>query len=603
MDSLGRTTCLTGTDTVGADFNANAAAAVIADVDATPASVTAALDAISGGTLEGQVPALGLINAVDLAVADQAAFEVAGKADADALVAKLAANVKTGTFTDTVKADTDATYAEKIEAAVKDADQFRSDVSGKTTAVLQTEAGEAATALTTAFGKLSSAEKTLANAYTAAISAEATAHAGVATSTEKGAAIGGLAADETATTALNGTTAGAVYTNYVNGDATARAAIDTKFAGSSFYNTFKAAAVKDAAYADAVKATASAKDALDLTPTDAADEQLALTQAQSDEAAAQQALVTSAQKKGVQADLANDAEASAALVVHGGSVAELYQELYDAHVAGTDTTATEAQFTTSGVVNSSYEALAALASTDADTAAAYSDATGNTSAAQIALTAALQASATDGGASTGSAAGTDYVHAIDAKTTADKLVADAQAADTNKAAAHALDDAYAVKTDATEAAQSALDDFKADGVELQEIAGAPVNATFKGTANVKDVFYFEDKLTATSVTTNDFKIASFGAGDSLVLGNSFTYNSGAVTTGDNNKQEFFLVKSDAGVQVVLESANYGSSEVTPNATTGAITSTANDHVQVITLSGVANIADVTVHNGVISHVA
>ena len=78
MDSLGRTTCLTGTDTVGTAYNVEAGTSVLVGVDSTPASVTAALAAISGGTLAGQVPGLALINAYDAAVEAVAEAKDAG---------------------------------------------------------------------------------------------------------------------------------------------------------------------------------------------------------------------------------------------------------------------------------------------------------------------------------------------------------------------------------------------------------------------------------------------------------------------------------------------------------------------------------------------
>ena len=576
------------TDTVGAEYNAEAGAAVLVGVDSTPASVTAALAAISGGTLAGQVPALGLINAVAAAEEAQTAFETAGKADVDALVAKLAANVKAGTATDVVKANANATYEQKIDAVVADADQFRLDVSSKSTAVLTTEAGEAATAVTTALGKLTTAEKALATTYTSAIAAEATAKTAVATSTEKGAAIGGLDADASATTALAGTTAAVVYAAYVNGTTDSRAALDTKFAGSSFYSTFKAAAVKDAAYVDAIKATAAAKDALDLTPTDTTALQADYALAQQNEASAQGALVSAADKTAVISALNSDATAAAALANHGDAAA-LYNEYAAADATGR--AAIDLEFGN----NSAYSSLTSTVITDQQTQSEYAQAQLATVSAKATLDAAVA-----GSDATGSAAGTTYVNAVTTKANADKLVADAQKADADKVAAHAADDAYAAVTAKTEAAQAALDKFSVDGVNISDIAGTSANATVAATANVKDVFYFSDKLTATSPTA-DFKIGSFGAGDSIVLGNSFTFNSGALSTGDNNKIEFFLVKSDAGVQIVLEGVNYGSSEVTANATTGVLSSTSADHAQVITLTGVT--ADhVSVANGVVSYV-
>ena len=114
------------------------------------------------------------------------------------------------------------------------------------------------------------------------------------------------------------------------------------------------------------------------------------------------------------------------------------------------------------------------------------------------------------------------------------------------------------------------------------------------------MFYFADK-TAVNASA-DFKIDSFKAGDSIVLGSGYTFNNGALSTGDGNKLEFFLVKGDNGVQLVLETAKYGSSDITTqSATTGVIAANPADHATVITLTGVT--ADhVSVANGVVSYV-
>jgi len=508
----------TYTDTVGANYNAEAGATVLVGVDSTPASVTAALAAISGGTLNGQVPGLALINAVDTAVAAQTSFEAANKAAADALVAKIAAQNKaaginaTTTKTDDIGAS--SLYSTKITAVVDDAALARKAVTDSTggdkdTSVLLTRADTAAKAVAADFAVLSSTEKLAANKYVAAIAAEATAKAAAATAVEQGSAIGGLTNDTTATAGLAklgtpsdatatppvvGTpaTASDVYDRYVAGTADQRAAIVDALKDSTSFAAFKAVADKDAAYADAFKATQNAKDALDSGITASAE----------------------------------------TVTIHGKVIA---------------------------VAN------------DSDTV-------------------------------NGTAAANKYVTDLAAKTAADKLVVSAQAADADVASAKALADAFKVQTDAVQTAKVALADFDATGVSLVDlvhttvVAGTTVNAT----ADVKDVFYFTDKLAATSATP-DFKIGSFAAGDSIVLGSGFTFNSGALTTGDNNKQEFFLVKSDAGVQIVLEGANYGSSELTPNTTTGAITSTAADHAQVITLTGVT-LDHVSVANGVVSYV-
>ena len=435
-------------DTVGDQYTPEGGAAVLVGVDSTLASVTTAIAAINNGTLPGQVPALGLINAVAAAEAAQTSFEAAGKADADALVATLAANAKANTATDNVLANDDATYQEKITAVVTDADQFRKDVSIKSTAVLTTEAGEAATATAAALAKLSTADKALATTYSAAISAEAAAKTGVATGTEKGAAIGGLQGDTAATTALSGTTADAVYLAYVKGTVDSRAALDAKFAGIASYTAFKASAVKDATYVDAIKATTVAKDALDLTPTDTSALQADYTQAQADEASAKDALVGTSVKAAAQDALTADAGTAAALTAHGddATAASVYAE----YVAGDATIRANIDSEFTDVT--AFTQFKNTALLDSNTTAAYAQAQTETIGAKAALDAAVSNSDT-----TGSATGTTYVNAVGTQAIADKLVADAQKADVAKVAAHAADDAYAAVKATTADAQAALD--------------------------------------------------------------------------------------------------------------------------------------------------
>ena len=487
MDSLGLTTCLTGTDTVGAtNFDKAGAAAVIANVDGTSASVSAAIEAINSGTLAGQVPALGLINAAADAATAVETFQTANKAALDALATKLKA---------TVGPDFDA----ELSAAESKADDARDltvvvstgtiSADGTDTLVLKAQGEVFSKAEATQLSALTADQRALVSSYKSAISAEATAKAAKATDVQEASAVAGLGADATAATGLselkaslgltgtsNADLAQSLYNVYEAGvagtgatfvgDAAAlRASVETKLGTTDSFAAFKAVVVKDAAYADAIKATSAAK---------------------------------------------------------------------------TKVTSTD--------VNGSTKATA-------------------------------------------------YVKALADKTAFDEFLAKVTAADTDIAAVKAISDAYAVKTEAAEAAATAVTEFKADGVNIAALNGTDTAGT--GSA-VKDVFYFADKLTATS-STLDFKIGSFAAGDSIVLGSGYTFNSGALTTGDNNKAEFFLVKSDAGVQIVLEGANYGSSEVKADATTGVVASTSADHAQVITLTGVT--ADhVSVANGVVSYV-
>ena len=473
----------TYTDTVGADYAPAGGAAVLVGVDSTTASVNTALAAITGGTLPGQVPALGLINAAADASAAVTTFVTDNKAALDALATTLKSGLNADFSTELGAAATAADNARKVTVTTSDKTVA---ALGSDTTVLQAQGKVYDTAESKALAALTSAQKTLATTFQTAVAAEATAKAAQATDAQEAGAVNGLGADTTAATALSSlaTTFGSAaatgaakaqavydayeagtYTGYAGTAADLRASIDTALKGSDYYATFKAVVAKDAAYADAQKATVAASKAL----------------------------------------------------------------------------------------------------TDTDTVA-------NTN-------------------------GAKYLVALNDKTLYNEFLTKVVAADANVAAVKAISDAYVAKIDAADAAAQAVTDFKADNVKVAALAGADTAGT--GPA-VKDVFYFADKLTATS-STSDFKIGSFAAGDSIVLGNGYSFNKGALSTGDNNKQEFFLVKSDAGVQIVLEGANYGSSEVKPDATTGVITSTNADHAQVITLTGVT-IDHVVVNNGVVSYV-
>lgn len=234
-------------------------------------------------------------------------------------------------------------------------------------------------------------------------------------------------------------------------------------------------------------------------------------------------------------------------------------------------------------------------------AAAYSDAVDATAAAKDALVLDIVANPAD---ATGTAAGKAYSEALTAKTDADTLLASAKTADADIAAAKALKDAYAVPTKVVSDAQEAVDKVAVTGeVAVVKLDGNATAGTGTEAAPIKDVFYFADKSVA-SDAGSDFQITSFAAGDSIVLGTStYTFNSGALTTGDNNALEFFVVNSDAGVQIVLETSKFGSASVAADATTGVVAPVAGvtDAVAVITLTGVTA-EHVSVANGVVSYV-
>lgn len=428
--------------------------------------------------MPGQVVGLALINALTSAEAAVTAYETSNKAALDALATKLALTPGTD-------------FGTELTAVSNKADADRGAASPESdTSVLAARAATAKTNVDTAYAALSSTEKAQADKYVATIAAEATAKTAAATAVEQGAAIGGLDADATAAAALtnHGGTASDLYDEYVAASAADRTAIDTEFKDSSFYATFKATVAKDAAYADAVKATLAAKDALD------GDQTTSTTTVQ----------------------------------IHGVTV-----------VGDADTTQ-------------------------------------------------------------GSAAAGTYVSALDTKTTADTTLANAQAADANVAAVKAIAAGYTAVNNAETAANDAI--FKAvTGFNATHTDAKVVDLAADATAvsTVKETFFFGDKAT----TANDFKIASFGAGDSFVVGSGYTFNKGALSTGDNNTSEFFLVQNGKDTLVVLETEKYGSSDVAVDASTGAVTAVSNtDHAAIITLTGV-NVADLTVSNGVVSHVA
>lgn len=487
------------TDTAGSNYNAAAGVSVIAGVDGTVASVDTAISAINNGTLTGQVPALGLVNALYSAQAAQTAFETSSTADVNALVAKLAAYAKfdngdaaTATQTDTLPAGSD--YATKLAAIVADAKSFRDKVSADSTAVLTTKLGEAQAKVSTDYAALTAQGKAAATAYTNALTTQAGAKAADANLvvTAKAAldvdatATKGLAAlgtkdvvtvttpatynpDGTANTPAVSTTtpgvpatAASVYTAYVNGTDAARSAIDTALTGSATYATFKALAVQDAALSDAGKAVTSTESALNA--------------------------------------FTGSADYKADVAIQVG----LTTKLAAAQKADADVSAVK-------VINDQENAL---------------------------IAAVTKAGVTDIG----------------------------NFNDTNVA------------------------------VKAVAITGSPA-----ASATVKESFYFPTKVDGVDHTIGT-AASQFGAGDSIVLGSGYTFNSGALSTGNNNALEFFLVKSDAGVQIVVESTVAGSTNATVSATAGVTTTAgATDTTSVITLTGVT-LDHLSVANGVVSYV-
>lgn len=210
-------------------------------------------------------------------------------------------------------------------------------------------------------------------------------------------------------------------------------------------------------------------------------------------------------------------------------------------------------------------------------------------------TAAIDAAKNDAHfAVTGTTAAKAFTDAYTAQAVADKLVTDAKAADVSVDAAKALVDSYKVQTEAVAAAAKAIGDFNSAHTDL---AAHNIAVSTAGSDTVKDVFYFASK-----VDTKDYTVAAknFGAGDSIVLSKDLSFNKGALSTGDNNKAEFFLVQKGNDTLVVIETKAFGSS-TTEHTATGDAAAVLSPEAAVITLTGVT--ADhLAVNNGVISYV-
>lgn len=147
------------TDAAGTtNFTKAGAAASIADVDGTTASVNTALTAIAGGTLNGLTPGAAVIAKLTAVQAEVTALEKA-------------------TFGTNPAYDTDkngSVSETEAQAAKTKADTARTDVSAKTTVALTTEAETAAQ-------KLLDAKALVAASGTAAVTAQNTYDAAVAT--------------------------------------------------------------------------------------------------------------------------------------------------------------------------------------------------------------------------------------------------------------------------------------------------------------------------------------------------------------------------------------------------------------------------------------
>ena len=190
--------------------------------------------------------------------------------------------------------------------------------------------------------------------------------------------------------------------------------------------------------------------------------------------------------------------------------------------------------------------------------------------------------------------GKDYTAAATTLANKTAALAAAEKGDVAVATAKAVVDQYATLNKASDDAIAAIAKFNIDnGTKFNIAQVAAIDATAK-----QDVFYFPTKIAATTDVAIGGGSISFGAGDSIVLGSGYTFNSGALSTGNNSALEVFFVKGATGTQVVIETNAVGSATTTTD-TAGTVLSS-ND-TAVINLVGVT--ADhLSYANGVVSYV-
>lgn len=196
-----------------------------------------------------------------------------------------------------------------------------------------------------------------------------------------------------------------------------------------------------------------------------------------------------------------------------------------------------------------------------------------------------------------------YTSAAEAVVAANDSLIKANAADAAVVVAKTVVDKFAALDTSTAVANAALEAFKTANIDKVLLSDASLieNAgTFSLATAKSDVFYFGSKINGADFTIGGSTTNNFGAGDSIVLGTGYTFNSGALSTGNNNALEVFFVKGSTGTQVVIETEAFGSA-ATGNVvdTNGNITDSPS--ATVINLVGVT--ADhLSVANGVISYV-
>ena len=237
--------------------------------------------------------------------------------------------------------------------------------------------------------------------------------------------------------------------------------------------------------------------------------------------------------------------------------------------------------------------------TAADKAVAIAKADTAVTSATSALDSALVTTGAAADASAAAALSKAYTDAVTASKTAVETLTKAEAADKALASAQAVKVQYDAVIKTAGDAKDALDKAVDTGGSLE---GQVVNLTTK-TADVTAIAKAETFYFASKTAAFDHAITGFGTGDSILLGSGYTFNSGAVSTGNNNALEFFFVKTATGTNVVVEATAGGSASASVNATTGAVTTVTDqtDNVSVITLTGVS-VDHLSVSNGVVSYV-
>lgn len=380
----------------------------------------------------------------------------------------------------------------------------------------------------------------------------------------------------------DGTVAGDSWAE-VSGVAAAAAGVRAAIAGATPTNVLQANAD------NAAGALASSKQALVLTLANGAALVSAYESAAAAAAAAQPP--AAAAKTAALADLnalqgAQDAAWDAAIAASGvagvagltatSTGTDVYNVLAGAATLDTTITALKNAIAASGMND-----IAKNAFTTAANLAAVERADNQATVKANAALADLNTAATAQGATAIAAVG-DYTTKAGANATAQATLASAKEADALKVEADALAASYKAVTDATASANGAV----ATLAPLNLKTGADADAS----KAVNEVFYFATKAAA----SDDYLLDNFAKGDSIYVGNGLTHNNGALSTGNNNALEFFLVKNGANVEVIVETEVYGSASTT---ITGGVV--ASPDAAVITLVGVT-VEQLSVSNGVIS---